>query len=73
MLKRWLPNLESVAVGNVKVGPMPHMKAPDLAGEKKNEGLMSPRPNALPPGENEEGSLTIGRIVRVIRFQSLVR
>ena len=42
-----LPSSESVAVGKVKVGPTPQMSLPDLAGEKKDEGLMSLRPEAF--------------------------
>src|SRR6266536_495644 len=69
-----LPSFESVAVGRVKVGPTPQMNPLDLAGERKKDGLMSPRPQALPemllgPG-NSDGWLMMGTTVRVMRFHS---
>src|SRR6266542_3644050 len=77
MLNLPLPSFESVAVGMVNVGPTPQINPPDLAGDRKSEGLMSPSPQALPetllgPG-NSDGWLMMGMIVRVIRFHSLVR
>jgi hypothetical protein len=69
-----LPSLQSVAVGRVNVGPTPQMIAPDFAGERNSDGLMSPSPQALPemlfgPG-NSDGWLMTGTMVRVIRFHS---
>ena len=70
MLNLPLPIRESVAVGKVNVGPTPQINSPGFAGEKKNVGLMSPSPVALPVPEKSEGWLMIGMMVRVMRFQS---
>src|SRR6201987_1479660 len=49
-----LPSSESVAVGNVIVGPTPQISLPEFAGERNRLGLMSPSPNALGiPGAGE--------------------
>src|SRR5208337_496805 len=45
------------------------MILPDLAGERKTVGLISPRPNALGTPGAGEGWLMMGMMVRVIRFQ----
>ena len=42
-----LPSSESVAVGNVMVGPTSEISLPELAGERNSVGLMSPSPKAL--------------------------
>src|SRR5574341_227659 len=68
-----LPSRESVAVGNVNVGPTPQISLLGLAGERKNVGLRSPRPNALSTPGAGDGWLMMGRMVRVMRFQSVVR
>src|ERR1700720_2275304 len=44
MLSFPVPRTLSEAVGSRKVGPAPQMIFPALAGERKNEGLMSVRP-----------------------------
>src|SRR5271157_1386268 len=67
------PNSDSVAVGNVIVGPTPQISLPEFAGERNTVGLMSPRPNALGIPEAREGWFMMGTIVRVIRFQSLFK
>jgi hypothetical protein len=64
---------DSVAVGNVIVGPTPQISLPEFAGERNTLGLMSPRPNALGIPEEGEGWFMMGTIVRVIRFQSLFK
>ena len=38
-----LPNSDSVAVGNVIVGPTPQSSLPEFAGERNTLGLMSPQ------------------------------
>src|SRR5271166_2373 len=68
-----LPSSESVAVGNVIVGPTPQINFPEPFGERKTVGLMSPSPNALSITAAGEGWLMIGIMVRVIRFQSLFK
>jgi len=68
-----LPNSDSVAVGNVIVGPTPQISLPEFAGERNTVGLMSPSPNALPIPGAGEGWLMMGIMVRVIRFQSLFK
>src|ERR1035441_1724896 len=42
-----VPSMVSVAVGSVMVGPTPQISLVEPAGESKNVGLMSPRPEAL--------------------------
>jgi len=47
MLHLLVPSSDPVAVGSVNVGPTPQMNSPGFAGDRKNEGLMSPSPKAL--------------------------
>src|SRR5208283_2809898 len=68
-----LPSSDSVAVGNVIVGPTPQSSLPEFFGERKTVGLMSPSPNARSTPGAGEGWLMIGIMVRVIRFQSLFK
>src|SRR5262245_34063338 len=68
-----LPRSLSVAVGNVNVGPTPQISSPGFAGDKKNVGLMSPSPVALPSPGASDGRLITGMMIRVIRFQFSVR
>ena len=70
MLNLPFPKSESVAVGNVNVGPSPQISSPGFAGERKKVGLMSPSPVALLIPGNSDGWLIIGKMVRVITFQS---
>jgi hypothetical protein len=46
---------------------------PEFAGERNRLGLMPPSPNALGIPGAGDGWLMIGVIVRVMRFQSLVK
>src|SRR5271165_4509695 len=68
-----VPSSDSVAVGNVIVGPTPQSSFPEFFGERKTVGLMSPSPNALSIPEAGEGWFMIGIMVRVMRFQSLFK
>src|SRR4029077_16470779 len=68
-----LPSSESVAVGNVIVGPTPQISLPEFAGERNRLGLMSPSPNALGIPAAGDGWLMMGMIGRGIRFQSLFK
>ena len=49
---------------------MPQINLLGLAGERNAVGFKSPRPKALQIPRAGEGMLMVGRIVRVIRFQS---
>jgi hypothetical protein len=48
------------------------MNPPGFAGDRNRVGLMSPIPKALSCPWNRDGWLMMGRIVRVMRFQSSV-
>ena len=49
------------------------MNPVSFAGEKKKVGLISPKPNAFGAPGATAGWLMMGMIVRVSRFQSLLR
>src|SRR5262245_29206701 len=65
-----LPKSLLVAVGSRKVGPAPIIRSGAMLVAKKKLGLKSPRPKVLPLLLKKSGWLRIGRIQRVIRFQS---
>src|ERR1035441_5644719 len=56
------PVMSLVAVGRMNVGPTPQMILPGLAGERKNEGFMSPSPYSPPVFWLGYGCHTIGCI-----------
>src|SRR5438034_8567906 len=72
MLNLPLPRILLLAVGNVNVGPTPQIRCSDLAGDRKKVGLMSPSPLAFSRPGASDGTLRIGVMMRVMRFQSSV-
>src|ERR1700733_7078938 len=70
MLSFFVPSMSSEAVGTEMMGPAPQMTWPTLDGDKNNERLISPTPDAPPIPGAGSGVWITGMIVRVIRFQS---
>lgn len=70
-----LPSARSVAVGTRKTGPAPQTtpEADGAFGEKKRLWTVSPRPNWLVPGPVTSFWAMMGRMVREMMFQSVLR
>ena len=68
----WDPTSGEVAVGKVATGPAPQTSAPGLAGDRNAVNMRLPRPVVLEPPV-KLGWVTMGRIVRLMRFQSRPR
>ena len=60
-----------VAVGNEATGPTPQIRSPGFLGDRNAVRVRSPSP-VVPDPPVKLGWLTMGRIVRVMTFQSSV-